>query len=1252
MKIQTASKPTDIHNINQERLKLPCFGREQEISRILESFKRARQGDSLFILVTGKPGIGKSTFMASAQHSLQDQGALVLEGRCRPGLPSYRPLLDVARGALSHLSGSGADSDLLERGQGLLDVLDNRASNGAVSPSQHPGADMRGRESDRISLFDRMADLLRSVSEVRPTVVMLHDLDFADPSTLQLLGYLGRVLVGTPELSEARFRGLLMANSRDAGVLDLHSGWRGEISALQLDLDGLNVDGVRAFLSSEEVVSRVLESTGGEPQLLDVLTQRSTVKTVEETSQLSGLGPSELRVLEVLAVFGRPLGPETLRLLCDLPNGRLAQTIVELSQHRQILEKVVVDGELRIGFARAGDQGEVIDGLSERDRRKLHAQVGRYLEAQGEAELESCAAHLLRGHCGEHSARLALEAGQRLEIAFCFERAAELYERALSQAEDATLTRELTERLCSVYEVTGDLDQALHHSERAREQNPADPEVSLRIAHLHLIRGDFAAARAELGALRQLLPEQAGGDTRLRARVLADSAWAQYMAGDPDSAVATAESGLTLVVQPDGCAEELATVQMSLRNTLGKIDLERGRYEQCREHFLNNLSWAQTAGLPSEEVRALVQLGQTSLQTGDYDRAAEWYQQARELAETIGDQRFLGACLQHLGVLAERRRDYRQALDLYQRAVAAWKKVGHRSYLAWVGLDLGKLYLRLGDLPRATAMADLADRMADSEPPLATRINLELLRGRIALSECRYKEATERFIRARDLASGAGQSERALRSLLDLVTLQLTQERFEEARSLLAREVGLPEQRSLRLKALLLWARAESRTGEASAARNHLAEALELSEALQDPESAWQVRFLLSRVASDQGRNAEAGRLLREAATGERLVRATVPGEFIETLADQPLRVELREALTGDGKAPSRAAIRQRSCDRDPEVATPQGFDDIVGRHPRMQQVFNQIDKVAATDALVLIRGESGTGKELIAEAIHRRSQRSDKPLVKVNCGALVESLLLSELFGHERGAFTGAMQRKKGRFEIANGGTIFLDEIGDVSPKTQVALLRVLQNHEFERVGGTTLISVDVRIICATNKNLEEMVAQGTFREDLYYRLKGLLLELPPLRARREDISLLTGHFLDRIGRERSSCAKELSVAAEQLLNGHEWPGNVRELENVLRSVSLFADGDLIDVKDFSDYPELGVAKRPVAAGAPSVSPYGQIRAQGLSLREFKKHIEAECIVEALGEVGGNITKAAKLLGMKRPRLSQLIKEHDISVR
>jgi len=323
----------------------------------------------------------------------------------------------------------------------------------------------------------------------------------------------------------------------------------------------------------------------------------------------------------------------------------------------------------------------------------------------------------------------------------------------------------------------------------------------------------------------------------------------------------------------------------------------------------------------------------------------------------------------------------------------------------------------------------------------------------------------------------------------------------------------------------------------------------------------------------------------------------------------------------------------------------------MVGCHPRMEQLFAHVDRVAPTDALVLIRGESGTGKELVADAIHRRSRRAARPLVKVNCAALVESLLLSELFGHERGAFTGATERRKGRFEVADGGTIFLDEIGDISPATQVALLRVLQHQEFERVGGTTQIKVDVRIICATNRNLEQMVADGAFREDLYYRLKGFVIDVPALRQRPEDVPLLTEHFLELLAREREVSKRELSDDALRLLTGYGWPGNVRELENLLRSVSLLSDSEVLDTDDFGDYPELGTLRRGEDVAA-ELSPYQQIRQQGMGLREFKKQIEHECILEALSEAEGSITGAARLLGIKRPRLSQLVKEYGISVR
>jgi len=224
---------------------------------------------------------------------------------------------------------------------------------------------------------------------------------------------------------------------------------------------------------------------------------------------------------------------------------------------------------------------------------------------------------------------------------------------------------------------------------------------------------------------------------------------------------------------------------------------------------------------------------------------------------------------------------------------------------------------------------------------------------------------------------------------------------------------------------------------------------------------------------------------------------------------------------------------------------------------------------VARSNSTVLIRGESGTGKELVAEALHRASERATGPLVSVNCAALVETLLLSELFGHEKGAFTGAASRRRGRFEMAEGGTLFLDEIGDISARTQVALLRVLQEKTFERVGGAQPIRANVRVICATHRDLKAMVERGDFREDLYYRLKGITLEVPALRARLGDLPKIAEHLLGRVATERSEQPKTMTTDAVELLQRHRWPGNIRELENVLRAVSLFAEGEVITASD-----------------------------------------------------------------------------------
>jgi len=249
------------------------------------------------------------------------------------------------------------------------------------------------------------------------------------------------------------------------------------------------------------------------------------------------------------------------------------------------------------------------------------------------------------------------------------------------------------------------------------------------------------------------------------------------------------------------------------------------------------------------------------------------------------------------------------------------------------------------------------------------------------------------------------------------------------------------------------------------------------------------------------------------------------------------------------------------------ELAEQFNYGEIIGKSKPMQEVYRTLEKVAPTDSSVLIYGESGTGKELIARAIHKVSPRREKPFIRVNCGALVETLLESELFGHEKGAFSGAVKRKKGRFELANQGSIFLDEIGDISPNMQLKLLRVLQEKEFERVGSEETIQVDVRIMAATNKNLSELVQQGTFREDLYYRLHIIPIYLPPLRERRDDIQLLVHHFIKKLTAKLNKPPKKITDQAMEKLLSYHWHGNVRELENVIERAVVLSDGDFIDV-------------------------------------------------------------------------------------
>ena len=314
---------------------------------------------------------------------------------------------------------------------------------------------------------------------------------------------------------------------------------------------------------------------------------------------------------------------------------------------------------------------------------------------------------------------------------------------------------------------------------------------------------------------------------------------------------------------------------------------------------------------------------------------------------------------------------------------------------------------------------------------------------------------------------------------------------------------------------------------------------------------------------------------------------------------------------------------------------------EIVGESEKMKAVFETIRKVAPTDASVHIHGESGTGKELVARALHRLSNRRDAPFVKVNCGALTETLLESELFGHEKGAFTGAIKRKLGRFELAHGGTIFLDEIGDVSPALQLKLLRVLQEREFERVGGEQTLKVDVRVVSATNKDLKKEVEAGRFREDLYYRLHVVPIVLPPLRERGDDVLLLARHFAQTIGERMGREAHSFSPEAEARLLRYPWPGNVRELENAVEQALVFAEGPCIEVDDLPAF-----LKDPPRGGLFSV-PLGQA-----TLPEILEDLERQLIEQAYEKAKGVKTETARLLGIKPSALYYKLDKYGIGDR
>jgi two-component system response regulator PilR (NtrC family) len=370
-------------------------------------------------------------------------------------------------------------------------------------------------------------------------------------------------------------------------------------------------------------------------------------------------------------------------------------------------------------------------------------------------------------------------------------------------------------------------------------------------------------------------------------------------------------------------------------------------------------------------------------------------------------------------------------------------------------------------------------------------------------------------------------------------------------------------------------------------------------------------------------------------ATAETAVEAMKEGAYdyiLKPFKVDEIKLVIRNAL-------EKKMLRVENTLLKREIEADKGFENFVGKSPAMEKVFDLITRVAEKNSTVLITGESGTGKELAARAIHDKSPRKDKPFVYIHCGALPEQLLESELFGHMKGSFTGAFENKEGLFEVAQEGTVFLDEISETTPAFQVKLLHVIQEREFKRVGGTVDIKVNVRIVAATNRDLQEEIQKGNFREDLYYRLNVIPVQLPPLRERRDDIPLLVEHFLE--GHRKDGGPSRVSPEAMSRLMGYEWKGNVRELENIIERACALADGPVINADQLpQEVAKSGGRTCPVPDSLPE---------HGLDLESTLDGLEKDYLLKALEKAGGSKTEAAKLLGLTFPSLRHRLKKFGL---
>jgi len=1351
-------------------------GARRNLARLKE-FHDELAGAGGVVVVGGPRGVGKALLLGELRKELAHQGRLVLLGRSEQAATKpYALLREPMSQALAFLEARGLADAFLDAHARALHVLVP-----ALASSTTPDL-----PRDKTAFFESLRALFLDLARLGAPTLLLVDVHLADDDSRDAVRFLARHLFAPDgvDVDEA-FTGVMMLSSRSddddgARLVDiLADGPRAKLFVVE----GLNREGLAAYLAQHPLLERLLKASRGRPEDVDELLEALPPDTDALMRQrVAGLDELARRAVLALAVLGRPATADLVAAVVGAAVADVARHLGALVEGRLLLRRLA-NGELLFSFARPHHQEALLRGLDGDGARRLHEAIGDAIAAR-DAPIEQQAFHLLRGAHPERGLPHALAAAERLLVTCAYGSAVELLglalpiaDRAVAEASGATrdarqhLRVALLGHLVEAERLRGHVEQALRAAEDLRGAARPDqmPQVLRRIGELLSLRGQH---REALDVLEEALARaddarddvgddppshgDGGAEDALPERALALAAMAEvaYKRSDLDGATAFAERA------QHGAPDGPTAFKLRVRNTLAKIALSREQHAVAEAAFLENLRLAEEHRLEHEAVLARINIGLARHRLGRPEEAREILERALTAARAIGDLGNEAFALLNLGTIAQRLGDLPRALDAYRAALGRFLRIGNRGEVRRTTWNLSNLSVALGNLDAAESYLEQSRRIAAEDEDVRglafvqlTEAEIALARGEPARALLGYERAREGFVR---LAEGSRVDEMATKSAWALLLVG----DLDAAGQKLA-SVPRPRDAVGAARHEFIASAIASYAGRGVIVLARLQAAVDHLARERATDDAWRALVFLADRADELG-DPRIGASAR--ARGRAIVEAQaagLPEALRRTLLADPVRARLvgtpAAAVEHAEEAPPEGTPTTLPATTLPATTLPATtlpattlptpvrkpewdarYQDIVGRSPAIHRVFDRLDRVGRSrQATVLVRGESGTGKELVAAAVHKLSERAQGPFVRVNCAALVETLLLSELFGHEKGSFTGALSRKIGRFELARGGTIFLDEIGDISPKTQVSLLRVLQERQFERVGGTQTITTDAAVICATHRDLEEMVRQGSFREDLYYRLKGVVVEVPALRERAEDIPLLVHAFLDKARAELGRAPRRLTAAAAEVLCRHRWPGNIRELQNVVRSVALFCESDVIDVDALAEFPELflhsaasgpwapayadaqrGIdvvarapalpafypapsgaslpgprapapmgtsaassaptsgassfpstssspaaaaaaspptptpaavagAVAPAAPAVPATSDYlrrvGE-ESEGLALSDLKRRLEFEAVANAIRQTSGNVTRAAALLKMKRPRLSQII--------